>query len=78
MLYEFVNGSTHPVQPIVECLIRRKIRKPGKQIFFSECIYIFDVEVALICSTEQIYSKQFLISEEGIYIVTESLASELQ
>ncbi len=41
MLYKFVNGFTHPIQSIVECLIRRKIRKPEKQIFFSKCIYIF-------------------------------------
>ena len=78
MLYEFVNRSTHPVQPIVECLIRRKIGKPRKQIFFSECMYLFDVEAVLICSTEQIYSKQFLIGEDRICIVTESLAVELQ
>ena len=28
------NRLTHQVQPIVECLIRGKVREPGKQIFF--------------------------------------------
>ena len=36
MLHQFINRLTHQVQPIVECLIRRKVREPGKQIFFVE------------------------------------------
>jgi hypothetical protein len=59
-------------------LIRRKVREPGKQIFFGECMYLFDAKIALIRSAEQIDSKQLLISEDWGSVVTEPLAVELQ
>ena len=78
MLHQFINRLTHQVQPIVECLIRGKVREPGKQIFFGECMYVFDFKVLLISSTEQIYSKLFLIGKDWMIVVTEPLTVELE
>ena len=78
MLHQFINRLTHQVQPIVECLIRGKVREQGKQIFFGECMYLFDAKIALIRSAEQIYGKQLLSSEDRCSVITEPLTVELQ
>ena len=78
MLHQFINRLTHQVEPIVECLIRGKVREPGKQIFFGECMYLFDAKIALIRSAEQIYGKLLLISEDRCSVITEPLTVELQ
>jgi hypothetical protein len=41
-------------------------------------MYLFDTEVALISSTEQVYSKQFLVGEDRSCIITESLTTKFQ
>ena len=77
MLHQFINRLTHQVQPIVECLIRGKVRESGKQIFYGECMYLFDAKT-LIRSAEQIYGKQLLSSEDRCSVITEPLTVELQ
>ena len=41
-------------------------------------MYVFDFKVLLISSTEQIYSKQFLIGKDWMIVITEPLAVELE
>jgi len=41
-------------------------------------MYVFDFKVLLICTTKEIYSKQFLIGKDRGTVITELLAVELE
>jgi len=50
-------------KPVVELLIGRQQREPGKEIVLGEGMYLLDLEIVLLAGCKQIDGHDFLIGE---------------